>query len=276
MAKKIFIAIIALLIVAIIAFYVYEITVNKVPYTQNLFRVIILLAGLSASLAKLITGTGGRRQPLAAFESVYKEELDGVFTEEKGKRKKLLQAIRFHHEGKYKKAVEITSSLFKTSEEKADICASGLFLARALTEMNRYYEAIEIYEKLIRLEPYTGRYYSNMGFCLKETQKTFEALECYQKAIELNPDYAHAYNNVAALFFEKGEFEEAIAYAKKALEIEPSLYPASTYLAVIYTLNENEEEAKKYSHMAISSGRNPNELKNIINYYKSAFNKEQG
>lgn len=75
---------------------------------------------------------------------------------------------------------------------------------------------------------------------------------------------------MAQEYFALHEFEKAISYANQSLEINPKFHNASTLLAVIYSLTGDKENAEKYSHIAITSGRDPESLKQTIAYYKSA------
>ena len=48
------------------------------------------------------------------------------------------------------------------------------------------------------------------------------------------------------------------------------MHQASALLAITYALLADKEQAEKYFHIAISSGRDPKELKEAIDYYKTA------
>lgn len=269
MLKKFLYAVCVLLILAVCGYYFYEVVFLSVPIEKNLFRAVLIVAGVVITMVKLAAGTGGRSRSLAFYEKLYAEETAGAFDSNPAARKKLFKGIRFYQEGKIAKATKIFVSLREKCEERADFRAVYLFHALSLTSAENHYGAIEIYEKAVLLVPEYSRFYSNLGFAYTQIKNTEKALENYERALELNPRHAPALSNVANIYFEQSRFEEAIEYAEKALEAEPSFYQASTLLAIIYSVRGEEEKAKKYFHMAISSGQNAGDLKNAIEYYKT-------
>ena len=268
MLKKFLYALCVLLILAVVGFYVYEVAFLSVPFEKNLFRSVIIVAGLIGTMVKLASGTAGRSRPVSFYEKMYAEETDGAFENAPKLRNQLIKGIRIFHESKPEKALKIFVSLANKCETRADFRAVYLFHALSLTAMGNHYGAIEVYEKAIRLVPDYGRFYSNLGFAYTQIKNTEKAIESYEHALELNPKHAPAHSNLANIYFEQGMFEEAITAAENALAAEPSFYQASTLLAIIYSIKGEEENANKYFHMAISTGQSPSDLKNAIAYYK--------
>ena len=269
MLKKFLYAVCVLLILVVVGYYVYEVAFLAVPFEQNLFRSIIIVAGLIGTMVKMASGTAGKSRSLAFYEKMYAEETAGTFENTPALRKKLIKGIRLFQENNPKAALKIFVSLTDKCETRADFRAVYLFRALSLTSMGNHYGAIEVYEKAVRLVPDYGRFYSNLGFAYTQIKNTEKAMENYERAIELNPNHAPALSNLANIYFEQSRFDEAIAHAEKALAAEPSFYQASTLLAIIHSVNGDEENAKKYFHMAISSGQNPQDLKNAIEFYKN-------
>ena len=136
--------------------------------------------------------------------------------------------------------------------------------------MGIYDLAESAYNSLICSDMADSSIFSNLGHVQVEVGKFDKALQNYNHALEYDRKNDKAYNNIAQAYFKKYEFDKAIPYAQKALEINPSLHNASSLLAIIYALQEDKANAEKYFHMAISSGRDPKELKDSIEYYRSA------
>lgn len=84
-------------------------------------------------------------------------------------------------------------------------------------------EAIEEYDKAIRLSPNFAEAYNNRGVAKDELGQYTEAIKDYSKAIELKSDYAEAYNNRANVNSRLGKDIEAIKDYDKAIEIESNL-----------------------------------------------------
>lgn len=64
-----------------------------------------------------------------------------------------------------------------------------------MSELKRYQEAIDSYDKAIQLNPNYSNVYYNKGNSLRDLKRYQEAIDCYDKAIELNPNDLDAYNN---------------------------------------------------------------------------------
>lgn len=138
--------------------------------------------------------------------------------------------------------------------------------------MRLYAEAIHVYKGLVSRNIASSTVYGNLGHVYYQVGEAQLAAENYEKAIETDPHNPYPYNNLAKFYFDEYQLEEAKEYAKKALTINRKVYQASTLLAIIYSLEGNSTEADKYSHMAVSSGQNPQKLKAAIEHYKSLEN----
>jgi tetratricopeptide (TPR) repeat protein len=154
-----------------------------VPFQQNLFRAVLIVAGLVATMVKLATGTAGRSRSLAFYEKMYAEETAGAFENSPALRKKLVKGIRLFQENQPHKALKIFASLSQKCETRADFRAVYLFHALSLTSMGNHYGAIEVYERAVRLVPDYGRFYSNLGFAYMQTKNTEKAIEIIDEKI---------------------------------------------------------------------------------------------
>ena len=100
----IWIAVVILLIVGIIAFYLYDVIWVKTTYTKNLFRTIAIISLLLGTLLKLVNGSG--RKSLEVYEKAYANELGYAFKNKPFQRKKLLCACRLYDESNYRKSLK--------------------------------------------------------------------------------------------------------------------------------------------------------------------------
>ena len=96
------------------------------------------------------------------------------------------------------------------------------------------------------------------------------AISYYSLAIQYDPKNVSAYSNFANMYFRNFDFDNAKIYAQQAIAVNHKFLPSLSLLAIIYSLEEDVSNANKYFHMAVSSGRNPDDLKDAISYYKSA------
>jgi tetratricopeptide (TPR) repeat protein len=64
--------------------------------------------------------------------------------------------------------------------------------------MGKYKEAIECYDKSLKLNPDNAIDWNNKGAAFDELGKYDEAIECYDKALAIDPNYTKALNNKKA------------------------------------------------------------------------------
>lgn len=68
------------------------------------------------------------------------------------------------------------------------------------------------------------------GWEMIEANKLDEAIEEYQKLLKINPNSARVYNNLGVAFFKKEEYDKAIPKFKKALKLDPQFEESSINL----------------------------------------------
>ena len=266
MTKKAVIAVLILIAIAVIGLYLYGIFVGNDSPTDNLFRTLAVVFLCAAGIVRNSTAKG--RRPLEKYAESYKREIGNAFIANPALRKRLLCAIRFYNEENYRKAIDGLIALQPECNERDDYAAVGLFLALSFTDVGANDAALEIYGQLVEMGIETSTIYGNIGHLHVRLGNTDEAATALIKAAQLDPNNAYPLCNVARLYFDKFEFDKAIKWAERALQINHKIYQASTMLAIIYAIRGEGELEKKYAHMAISSGQNPDKLKQAILHYK--------
>lgn len=261
----IWIAVVILLIVGIIAFYLYDVIWVKTTYTKNLFRTIAIIALLLGTLLKLVNGSG--RKSLEVYEKAYANELGYAFKNKPFQRKKLLCACRLYDESNYRKSLKYLYQLLREVEFERDSIPVLLFIALCYTDAGVTDEAINVYYDLLKIDPNNPQVHSNLGGLFIDEGDFESALHHYNKSIELKPDNYFAYINRANYYFRQNEYDNAIIDAKQALEFKNNGVEAASLLTIIYALQGDEENKKKYYHIAITSGKNPLDLNEAIQYY---------
>ncbi len=95
--------------------------------------------------------------------------------------------------------------------------------ANALRLAGRPKEAIPLFQKAIRLNPFGPSYlYFNFGDTLRVTGRFEEAVLAIKKAIRIAPDSILAHINLAATYSMMGREKEARAEAAEVLRIDPN------------------------------------------------------
>jgi adenylate cyclase len=94
--------------------------------------------------------------------------------------------------------------------------------ALTLTRVGRAEEAIPLFQKGIRLNPFGPFHiYMNFGRALRTTGRFEEAVSAYKKAIKLAPHFINAHAGLAATYIMMGRENEARAEAAEVLRIDP-------------------------------------------------------
>lgn len=261
----IWIAVVILFIVGIIAFYLYDVIWVKTTYTKNLFRTIAIISLLLGTLLKLVNGFG--RKSLEVYEKAYANELGYAFKNKPFQRKKLLCACRLYDESNYRKSLKYLFQLLREVEFERDSIPVLLFIALCYTDAGVTDEAINVYYDLLKIDPNNPQVHSNLGGLFINEGDFESALRHYNKSIELKPDNYFAYINRANYYFRQNEYDNAIIDAKQALEFKNNGVEAAGLLTIIYALQGDEKNKKKYYHIAITSGKNPLDLNEAIQYY---------
>lgn len=271
MKKRTYYILIAVLMLGVVAFYIWDLVTNNREITDNLFKFLVIELMLVGSLVRWSNKNG--RQRVDFYEKEYAEEIGDAF-EGSIQRKKLLCAIRLYNEDNYQKALKYLYDLKKECKTKSEISAVCLFTALCYTDLGAFYPAIDEYRELIKADSNNSRAYSNIGYLYSHCGDYKNAVLVYRKAIELDPRNECAYTNLANSYFNQHDYENAILCAERAIEIKPGFRQALSLLAIIYYLQNDKENCEKYFQMSVAAGQNSDELKEAFEHYSLEFSKE--
>jgi tetratricopeptide (TPR) repeat protein len=96
------------------------------------------------------------------------------------------------------------------------------------TDRSKQGQAIEAYERGLRVEPKNVEALINCGTLYYEQADFEKAAECFRRAIEADPENALPYFNLGSVLEEIGQFEEARRALRQAVRLDPS-YPDAHY-----------------------------------------------
>lgn len=130
-------------------------------------------------------------------------------------------------QGKTKEAIEHYERSLKMDVRYSN---AHFVMGFVLDQQGMTEEAIHHYREAIKINPMSSDAYYNLGIILRRQGKNQEAIEHYQKAIHINPMHATAYYNLGNVYGEQGDVERAVACYRKALEIDPSYAEAQAVL----------------------------------------------
>ncbi|CAD8214737.1 unnamed protein product [Paramecium octaurelia] len=132
----------------------------------------------------------------------------------------LNQGVALSNLKKYQEAIECYDKAISINP-KQDLAWNNK--GNSLNNLNKYEEAIECYDKAISINPKLDLAWNNKGNSLDDLYKYQEAIECYDKAISINPKLDLAWNNKGNSLNNLNKYEEAIECYDKAISINPKL-----------------------------------------------------
>jgi len=130
----------------------------------------------------------------------------------------ILSVLTWQQCGYWKNSIELFNHNLQVTKNN-DLAHNHV--AYALAEGGKIKEAIDHYDKAIRLKPYDVNIYSNRGNAYVKLGQHKKAVEDYNEAISLKPDYAPAYINRGNAYTELGQYLMAIEDYNKALHLKP-------------------------------------------------------
>ena len=115
----------------------------------------------------------------------------------------------------------------------------------ALFKQQKYEDAINYYEKAIKINDSIEVLYSNKGTCEKCLKKYKEAIRDYKKALEINPKNTKNLNRLASVYIIVGNLGEAKIIQQKALNFEPNNTIFKEQMNVIEKIITDEEKMRE-------------------------------
>ncbi len=89
-------------------------------------------------------------------------------------------------------------------------------------ESNRYAEAIEAYEKALKLNPKDVDVYNDLGLALYYTARSERAVEILRKGTEVDPSFQRIWLSLGFVLTATGKGEEAKTALNKAVDLNPN------------------------------------------------------
>ncbi|MCL2130705.1 MAG: tetratricopeptide repeat protein [Treponema sp.] len=144
-------------------------------------------------------------------------------------------------------------------ETAANLNNSGI----ALTEANRPYEAIPLFQRALIIEPENPLLWLNLGIAQQRTGEYSEALESFERAIFIDDEMADAWGSMGLIYYEIKKFDTAENCYHSALERDPNSPKIWNNLGVLYFTLSSYEEARHCFEEALSI---------LPMYYDALFN----
>lgn len=116
-----------------------------------------------------------------------------------------------------------------------------------LINLNRFNEAIECYDKALKINPNNVKAWNNKAFALHNLNRLDEAIECYDKSLEIDPNFISSLRNKAFALRTLNRLDEAIECYDKVLKIDPNDFGVWNNKAFsLHELNRSDEAIECY------------------------------
>ena len=148
---------------------------------------------------------------------------------------------------------------------KPEYGGAYLPLAFSLARLNRYPEAIEVYQKTLKIDSSSPEVHNNLSFAFNHSGRFQEAVDSSQQAIKLlgetgeayklgfqerNEIRSYAYKNLGNAYSGLKKYDEAANALKKAAELDPKNAAALFNLGLtLYTAGRYSEAIESYKEV---------------------------
>lgn len=112
--------------------------------------------------------------------------------------------------------------------------------------------AMEVYQKVIKLNPAHARAYSNMGTILQELNKFEMAETLIESSLVFEPGNAASYNALGLTYLKQGKITKSIESLSKSIDLNDSNISALTNMGNAYKEAGNAHEALVYYRKALA------------------------
>ncbi|MDE5101871.1 MAG: tetratricopeptide repeat protein [Trichodesmium sp. St19_bin2] len=166
----------------------------------------------------------------------------------------MVEAETYVNQKKWEQAIAVSKQVIQTKTEPK----AYKIIGNSLQAMGKLQEALDWYNKALKIKPDFGEVYANIGTIFAQQKQWEQAIQNYLRAIEIKPEFAGAYRNLAKIYTQVNKSQEAAEYLYKAIRLEPGKATAQDFLFTGNTLSENGklEEAIDCYQQLISADPN--------------------
>ena len=165
---------------------------------------------------------------------------------------------RLINKGQYKEAADLMNKTVIKSQDDIEIRINVAWI-NAFNQ--RYNDALEITDELIKIEPKYQELYYLRGFIYQKVPNYQKAIINLKQSINLNPRDIKSYNTLAEVYQEQENFNDAIYYFSQASALQPENYVYYLNLANIYFKKNDFKKAVEQAQKAYQYAPEPEKEK---------------
>jgi len=124
--------------------------------------------------------------------------------------------------------------------------------AVALTEANKPFEAISLFQEALTLDPENPMLWLNMGIAQQKTGEYAEAIDSFRKCLLIDDDLIEAWYSLGLIYYEKNDFDLAEQCYLSALSRNSNDPKTWNNLGVLYFNRNSFEEARNCFEKSVS------------------------
>lgn len=137
-------------------------------------------------------------------------------------------------------SAKLEEHLIHAPEVKPPDDPKEFFSLGCVYDLKRLYRnAIEAYQKSIRMKPDFPDAYINLGIDFYKLGEYGNAVDAFNQALQLTPDSVSVCNKLASAYILEGSYSMAVETLKKAVDIDPKNIASRFNLGIAYYLNGN-------------------------------------
>ena len=134
-------------------------------------------------------------------------------------------------------------------------------------KLNGYVEKAEnYYKKSISLNDKIPEPHTNLGSLYNSLNKFQEAINCHKKAIHISPKFSYAHHNLANIYVALGDFTKARIHFKESIKSDPNFYSSHRALSRLTKYTDNNEHFNELKKIYEQININDTEFKMNIGY----------
>ena len=170
-------------------------------------------------------------------------------------------AVIHHKRKNYSKAQDIYENLLRDNPYNISIL---LNYATLLSETRQYKKAEDIFQKCLKIKPEDSLLLYNYAKFFHDQKNFDQAIIFYKKSLTVNKKNDVSAYNLGNIFSALKKFDKAIKYFNIAINANPSNFLAYNNIGFSYKYLGNFEEAEKYYEQAID--KKPDYVEAHLNY----------
>jgi tetratricopeptide (TPR) repeat protein len=205
---------------------------------------------------------------IKAYDLARKYYLQAIELNEKSDRPHVLlareeyktMADSYFQENRFKESQEWLQKALDTLREGENGLDVRFALARTYEGLERFEDAIAVYQALLEMSPNNELYLHFLGSAWNKVGEHDKAIDCLQQAIALSPDNPAICQTLGIIYHNLEQYDKAVHLLQKAITLEPENTDRSNgylCLGAMYlesTSVERRRTAIQYLHKAVDMG----------------------